>query len=272
MHVLITGASSGLGEELAYEYARRGAKVALFARRRERLEHVARACLAQGAKEAIVLVGDTTSRSDIAAATKELDERWGRVDRAYLNAGGGRMPDPNDPVLEDKLFQCCAGDESTVTAFSAESAEWIMRLNYLGVVYWLEPLLERMRKQRAGTIAVTGSLSADGNLLRSGPYTATKVAVRALLEGLRFDALKFNVRLCLIESGWFVSELTDPHANVPFLLPTKEAAAQAIRGVEAGKRVIRFPWQMSILSRMGASLPRGLRERIIDRYLPPIGP
>jgi NADP-dependent 3-hydroxy acid dehydrogenase YdfG len=272
LNVLVTGSSSGLGEEIAYGYARRGAKLALFARRRERLEHVARACLAQGAKEAIVLAYDTTSRSDIAAATKELDERWGRIDRAFLNAGGGRMPDPKDPVLEDKLFQCCSGDESSVTAFSADSAEWIMRLNYLGVVYWLEPLLERMRKQRSGTIAVTGSLSADGNLLRSGPYTATKVAVRALLEGLRFDALKFGVRLCLIESGWFVSELTDPHAKVPFLLPTAEAAAQAVRGVEAGKSVIRFPWQMSVLSRMGASLPRGLRERILDRYLPPIGP
>jgi short-subunit dehydrogenase len=175
-------------------------------------------------------------------------------------------------VREDSLLQCCAGEDSTVVAFSADSTEWLMRLNYLGIVYWLEPLLERMRRQRSGTIAVTGSLSADGNLLRSGPYTATKVAVRALLEGLRCDAWKFGIRICLIESGWFVSELTAPNAKVPFLLATEDAAARAIRGVEAGKAVIRFPWQMSVLSRLGASIPRSLRELFLDRYLPRIGP
>ena len=268
INVVITGASSGLGGEIALCYARRGARLALFARRREKLDEVARQCLEAGAVEARVVVGDTTDQSRVAEAIAELVGAWGRIDRAYLNAGGSG--DRFKAKREEHFLQCCSGDDLTAANFSAESTEWIVRLNYLGVVYWMAPLLGQMRRQRAGTIAVTGSLAADGNLPRSGPYTATKVALRALMDGLRWDARKMGVRLCLIECGWFISELTDPKARAPFVMTTDAAARRAVAGVEAGRRTLRFPWRMAVLSRLGTFVPRVIRDWFWDRMLPPI--
>jgi short-subunit dehydrogenase len=268
LNVLITGASSGLGEELAYGYARGGHAVALLARRKERLELVAARCLELGARDAVVLPFDTTVPGDVAAATAILDARFAHIDRAYLNAGGSG--DRFKRKRAQHFMECCTGDDLTAAAFRADSAEWVMRLNYLAVTYWLEPLLARMRRQGYGAIAVTGSVAADGNLPRSGPYTASKIALRLLLEGLRYDARKFGVRLCLIECGYFVSELTDPASGALFLLQTADAARRAMKGVEAGKAVIRFPWQMSLLSRVSALGSRRVRDWFWDRRLPPL--
>ena len=268
LNVLITGASSGLGEEIAYEYARRGHAVALLARRKDRLEAVAEKCRALGARDALVLPFDTTVRENIASALALLEARLPHIDRAYLNAGGSG--DRFKRKREEHFMECCTGDDLTAASFSADSAEWVMRLNYLAVVYWLEPLLARMRRQGYGTIAITGSVAADGNLPRSGPYTASKVSLRMLLEGLRYDARKMGVRLCLIECGYFVSELTDPKSGALFLMQTADAAARAIKGVEAGKGVIRFPWQMSWLSRLCALGPRWIRDWFWDRRLAPL--
>jgi NAD(P)-dependent dehydrogenase (short-subunit alcohol dehydrogenase family) len=268
LNVLVTGASSGLGEELAYGYARGGHAVALLARRKERLEAVAARCRELGARDAVVLTCDTTARDQVRDAVAALDARFGQIDRAYLNAGGSG--DKFKRKRAQHYMECCTGDDLTAIAFSAESAEWVMRLNYLAVVYWLEPLLARMRRQGHGTIAITGSVAADGNLPRSGPYTASKLSLRALLQGLRYDARKFGVRLCLIECGYFVSELTDPASGALFLLETADAAARAMKGVEAGKGVIRFPWQMSLVSRVCALGPRWIRDWFWDRRLPPL--
>jgi NADP-dependent 3-hydroxy acid dehydrogenase YdfG len=269
LNVVITGASSGLGEAFAHCYAERGARLALFARRRERLEQVAAACRARGAADARVMVGDTTDAARVSAAVTELAAAWGRLDRAFLNAGGSG--DQFKSKREQHFLQCCSGDDLTAYNFAAASAEWIVRVNYLGVIYWMEPLLRLMRGQGRGTIAVTGSLAADGNLPRSGPYTASKMALRALLDGLRHDARKLGVRLTLIECGWFISELTDVKAGAPFVMTAGQAARRAIRGVEAGKRVVRFPFRMSLLSRLGTFVPRPWRDRFWDRLLPQLG-
>jgi NADP-dependent 3-hydroxy acid dehydrogenase YdfG len=268
LHVVITGASSGLGEAIACEYARRGARVGLYARRADLLERVAARCRELGAADARPLVGDVRDRDAIAAACAELDAAWGRIDRGFLNAGGSG--DRFKGKAEAHYLQCCAGDDLTAANFSADSAEYVISVNYLGVVNWLDPLLARMRTQRSGTITVTGSIAADGNLPRSGPYTASKAALRALVDGLRHDAAKRGVRLCLIECGWFISELTSPKSSAPFVLTTAEAARRAVDGAERGQRLIRFPWQLSTLSRLGVLVPRRLQDRFWDRMLPPL--
>src|SRR6266849_5156551 len=125
--VVITGASSGLGAEIAAVYARRRARIALFARRREHLDAVAERCRTLG----------TTDEGRVGQAVSELVSAWGRIDRAYLNAGGSG--DRFKRKREEHFLQCCAGDDLTAANFSASSAEWIVRLNYLGVVYWMDP-------------------------------------------------------------------------------------------------------------------------------------
>lgn len=254
-HVLVTGASSGIGAAVAEAYARRGSHLALLARRGERLEQVAARCRELGAAEARVLVADVRVREQVDRALAGLAD-WPRLDRAYLNAGSAGRSGPTPA-----FWRCCAATEHGAAAFDAAAAAEPLRANYLGVVYCLEPVLARMRAQGSGAIAVTGSMSVDGLLVGSGPYSASKAAVRALLEGLRHDAARFGVQLTLIEPGFVTTEMLDGHRWVPFERSAADAAARFVAGVEAGETVIRYPWQMSALARAGKLIPRPVRER-----------
>jgi NADP-dependent 3-hydroxy acid dehydrogenase YdfG len=252
--VLITGASSGIGAEIARQYAARGARLALFARRRHRLDEVAAECTARGAAEVLVLAGDTTAKEEVDAAARRLD----RIDRAFLNAGGYGPAEAGVRAVE-----------WSAAGFTARAAEDLMRANYLGVAYWLEALLPIMRGA-GGTIAVTGAQAADRGYPLHGPYAAAKAATRALVDSLRADAGRFGVTLCLIEPGCVESDLTANHCcdEMPFLQPTDRAVAAFIAGVEAGRPVVRWPRRASWLSHLAALAPRPLFDRWALRKLP----
>lgn len=260
--VLVTGASSGIGEAIAYEYARRGARLALFARRREALDDVAKRCRELGAAEARVIVGDTTDPASVEAAAKELEGAWPRVDRAFLNAGGYGVRDSEAMARARDVEWSAAG-------FSAASTERVMRLNYLGVVYWLERLLPGMRREGSGSIIVTGAQAADRGFPKHGPYSASKAAIRALFDSLRPDAARYGVRLSIVEPGCVESGMTRANCcdEMPFLQPTDKSAARIVQGVEAGEAVIRFPWYASALSHFAASVPRPIFDIWAERRL-----
>jgi NAD(P)-dependent dehydrogenase (short-subunit alcohol dehydrogenase family) len=257
LHVLVTGASSGIGAQIARAYARRGARVALFARRRGALDSVAAACRIDGAADAVVLAGDVTRRDDIAAAFDVLDRRWPRLDRAVLNAGTAIRDEAARSFVE-----CCTSDAQTAIGFDAAVAETIVRTNLFGVIFFLEPVLTRMRDGGGGRIAVTGSMAADGLLHRSGPYMASKAALRALIDGLRLDACNLNIGLTLLEPGFVSTGMTDgiPY-RMPFLLTAERCAETFVRGIEAGADRIRTPWQMAAINYFAGYVPRPLRNR-----------
>lgn len=263
MRVVVTGGSSGIGAEIARQYADRGARIALFARRKDKLDAVAEECRARGAAEARVLVGDTTDCARVAEACRELTEAWNGVDRAFLNAGGY---DVGDPIA----MQRARDVEWTALGFRAAAAEAVMRVNYLGVTYWLEALLPVMRAQANGTIAVTGAQTADRGFPAHGPYAASKAALRALCDSLRADAARFGITLSLIEPGCVESELTGNHCcdSMPFLQPTAKAVSKFLEGVEEGRAVVRWPVQSSLSSRFAAAVPRPLFDAWAKSRLP----
>jgi NADP-dependent 3-hydroxy acid dehydrogenase YdfG len=263
MRVIVTGGSSGIGAEVARQYAATGARVAVFARRQDKLEAVAADCRARGAAEARVYVGDTTDQARVEAVVGELVASWGGIDRAYLNAGGYTVSDP-------AAMQRARDVEWTAVGFRAAAADAVMRVNYLGVAYWLEALLPVMRAQHAGTIAVTGAQTADRGFPAHGPYAAAKSAVRALCDSLRADAARFGITLALIEPGCVQSELTDNHCcdSMPFLQATDKAVARFIAGVEHKRAIVRWPMHASLSSRLAAAVPRALFDRWATRKLP----
>jgi NADP-dependent 3-hydroxy acid dehydrogenase YdfG len=265
LDVIVTGASSGIGAEIARQYAARGARLALFARRAAKLEEVAADCRARGATDALVVPGDTTDAAQVAAAAHTIIERWGKVDRAFLNAGGYDVSNAME-------MQRARDVEWTAAGFRAASAEAVMRLNYVGVTYWLEEILPVMRRQRAGTIAVTGAQTADRGFPLHGPYAAAKAAVRALCDSLRADAARFGVSISLIEPGCVVSQLTENHCcdAMPFLQQTDVAVGHFIAGVEDRRAVVRWPARSSWSSRLAAAVPRPLFDRWAIRKLPPV--
>lgn len=263
LNVVVTGSSSGIGAEIARQYAARGARLALFARRRARLDEVADECRTRGAADVLVVAGDTTDQAAVDAAARTIVDRWGTVDRAFLNAGGYDVSN----ALE---MQRTRDVEWTAAGFRAASAEAVMRLNYVGVTYWLEAMLPVMRRQGSGTIAVTGAQTADRGFPLHGPYAAAKAAVRALCDSLRADAARFGITLSLIEPGCVVSQLTENHCcdSMPFLQPTDVAVQHFIAGVEGGSAVVRWPVSSSLSSRMAAAVPRPIFDWWAIRKLP----
>jgi len=184
--VVITGASSGLGEATARHLAQAGAKLVLGARRLDRLQSIARE-LSLG--ERTVLKMDVTDRAQVQALVDRAMETHGRVDVMLNNAG--LMPQaPLDRLKVD---------------------EWdrMIDVNIKGVLYGIAAVLPHMQRQKSGHIINVSSVAGH----RVGPgfavYAATKFAVRALSEGLRQEVKPYNIRTTVISPGAVATELPD---------------------------------------------------------------
>lgn len=174
---IVTGASSGIGAGLAQALARRGARVALVARRRERLEQVAAGIEAEGGT-ALVVPCDVGRRAEVEAAAATVVEQLGRIDLLVNNAGYNRHVLFKDHDVED--------------------VERMMRVNYMSVVWWTKAALPAMRAQGCGWIVNLSSVAGKLGQPDEAAYAATKFAVAGLSEslGYEFDPLGIHV-LCV---------------------------------------------------------------------------
>lgn len=236
--ILITGASSGIGAELALHLAQYGGKIALQARRRVRLEAVAEQVRAKGAS-ALVLEGDVTDPAQVTAQAAQLKDEQGPVDVAFLNAGLGKP--------------------TALTRFNGAKWRRMFEINVFGVINWLDALLPDMLQLERGIVAITSSLAGQCGLPGSGAYSATKAAVSTLAESLRVEARPRGIQISSIEPGFIRSELTEDNKfPMPFLMDTDEAVRIIADEVAEGAPVIRFPWQMSAAIATLRALPTPL--------------
>jgi NADP-dependent 3-hydroxy acid dehydrogenase YdfG len=183
---LVTGASSGIGEATALALAAEGARVAVAARRRDRLEALVKRIEERGG-QALPLVVDVTDEAQVREMVQRTRDQWGRVDILVNNAGVahfGRI------------------DE-------AKTEEWreMVNLNLLGVMYATQAVLPLMKAQGSGHIVNLSSVA--GRTVRAGNvvYSATKWGVGAFSEGLRQEVEKQHIRVTLIEPGVVATEL-----------------------------------------------------------------
>jgi NADP-dependent 3-hydroxy acid dehydrogenase YdfG len=184
--VVITGASSGLGEATARHLSSHGATVVLGARRTERIESLAGE-IAQAGGIAVALRTDVTRREDVAALVDRAVEAFGRIDVMINNAG--LMP--NSPL--DRL--------------KVDDWERMIDVNIKGVLYGIAAALPHMQRRKAGHFINVSSVA--GHKIRPGSavYAATKHAVRALSEGLRLEMKPYNIRTTVISPGAVATEL-----------------------------------------------------------------
>lgn len=184
--IIITGASSGLGEATAHRLAKNGAKLVLGARREERLKSLVDAIVEQGG-EAIYRVTDVTERDQVEALAAAARETYGRIDVLVNNAG--LMPlSPLDQLKVDEWEQ-------------------MIDVNIKGVLYGIAAVLPTMREQHAGHIINLSSVAGHVVFPASAVYSATKFAVKALSEGLRQEGGK-EIRSTNISPGAIATELT----------------------------------------------------------------
>jgi len=191
--VVITGASSGLGEATARLLSAEGAIVVLGARRVERLKSLADELNAKGGK-ALAVIADVTDHEQVKKLVDIAVQKFGRIDVMINNAG--LMP--QSPLERLKLD------------------EWdrMIDVNIKGVLYGIAAALPYMKQQKSGHIINVSSVA--GHKIRPGAtvYAATKFAVRALSEGLRQEVKPYNIRTTVISPGAVATELpnsvTDP--------------------------------------------------------------
>jgi short-subunit dehydrogenase len=233
--IVITGASSGIGEALALEYAAPGVALALSGRDGERLRAVAESCRTRGAAvDAVAL--DVTDRAALADWLTRFDDAH-PVDLLVANAG----------VSIDK-------DNSSLDDFSI--VRQTMAVNVDGVFNTVEPLIGRMMGRRRGQIALVSSLASFIGLPYSASYNASKAAVRVWGESIRYVLKKHGVGVSVICPGFVTTRLT---ANAPFPMPFLMTAAQAAviirRGLASNRPRIAFPIGTKAAVWFGATLP-----------------
>ncbi len=239
---VITGASSGIGWEMAKELARQGCHVGLIARRRERLEALAAECQGYGVRAAVA-PADVAERDKVLAAFKLLRETLGPVDLLIANSGVGR-PTPLEPM-------------------DMESVDNMIRVNYLGVVYSIEGVLPEMLQRGKGHLAAISSLAAYKGMPGESGYCSSKVAVNTYMEGLRIQLRRRGIAVTTVCPGFIRTPMTEVNQfPMPFVMNADKAARKILRAIARKKKVYDFPFATNLMMRSLRWMPDFLVARI----------
>ena len=241
-HIVITGASSGLGAALARQYAQKGVRVGLIARRGALLKDLANALALTGA-HVWIGVADVTDRESIARILLAEDSH-NPIDLIIANAGisGGTFG---------------AGE-------SEEQARAIFATNYDGAMNTVMPLLPKMKERKRGQIALMASLAGFRGFPSAPAYCASKAALRVWGEGLRGEMIPHGVQVNVICPGYVDTAMT--RANqfpMPFLMNAKRAAKIMVRGLKANRARIAYPFPTAFAAWLLAVLPPGWTDGML---------
>jgi len=241
--IVITGASSGIGEALAIDYAQPGVALALNGRDASRLEAVVSQCRAKGATVVADIV-DVTDREALAAWLTAFDDDH-PVDLLIANAG----------ISIDK-------DNSSLDDFAR--IHQTFDVNVGGVLNTVEALLPRLMARRKGQIAVVSSLASFVGLPYSASYNASKAAVRVWGESIRYVLKKYDIGVSVICPGFVVSRMTaNAPFPMPFLMTAQHASAIIRRGLARNHARIAFPIGTKAAVWLGQALPGRWTARLL---------
>jgi short-subunit dehydrogenase len=239
----VTGASSGIGREVAKQLAQSGWTVAISARRAPDLESLA----AEHPGKMIVAPLDITDQDAVAAAVTDIEARAGRpIMRAILNAG---------TYLRD------TGTDFDVARFKVQ-----VDVNLVGTANCIAALLPRLLAAKHGQIGIVGSLAGLSGLPGSVTYSTTKAGLIAMAQSLNFDCRKVGVGMSMILPGFVKTPLTDKNTiPMPYLMEVKDAARVILRGLDAGRFIIAFPGPLAWPLRFLRILPAPLYFALVAR-------
>jgi len=271
--VWIVGASSGIGEALALALARRGARLALSARGRERLEAVCAACdaaagagptagdagaLANAAVEpahraespapagVFALALDLSRAGEIERARDRLLAAWGGIDLVVFNAGTYR------PLRAWEL--------------TAEAVRETLETNLVGTMSGTAAVLPTLLAQGHGAIALVGSVAGYGGLPKALVYGPSKAALINFAEVLHLDLSPRGIGVFLIDPGFVATPLTAQNDfAMPALQTPEQAAAAIVDGFARGDFEIHFPKRFTRALKLLQLLPRPLYFALIRR-------
>jgi short-subunit dehydrogenase len=228
--ILITGASSGIGAGLAHEFARRGYRLALAARRTEKLEALVPKLLADGAAQALVIALDVADTDAIAPAVQRAAAQLGRLDIVVANAGVGYVT----PAGKDKL----------------PLVRETLIVNLLGAIATIEAALPIFRAQGFGQVVGITSVAGAKGLAGFGAYSASKAGLRRYLQSLRAEVRGTPIVVTELAPGYIDTAINREKGARPFLIDAGKGAALMARMIErrVGMRWVPvLPWTVIAL-------------------------
>ncbi|MGQ7934602.1 SDR family NAD(P)-dependent oxidoreductase [Paraburkholderia sp. D1E] len=250
-HIVITGASAGLGRALALAYAAPGVVLGLIGRDEGRLEASAQACRAKGAS----------------VKTGLIDVRNAQAMQTWLH-----QFDDTHPI---DLLIANAGAASTL----ASAQDWeelertaaIVDTNFYGAMHAVLPVIARMRPRRNGQIALISSLAALRGMAISPAYCASKAAIKAYGDSVRPILSRDGIRVSIVLPGFVKTAMSDVFpGDKPFLWSADKAAQHIQRKLKVGRAEIAFPSLLAFGMRLLPLLPAVMADAILGglSYLP----
>ncbi len=228
----VTGASSGIGRQLALDLAAEGYTVAATARSADKLHDMALAASGYAGK-IIPLPGDVTDADVMEAIVERIEAETGPIVLAVFNAGG-YLPGKGSGLQVDSF-------KNTYD------------INVMGVVNGLVPVVEMMKIRKRGQIAFVSSVSGYGGLPLASAYGASKAAVINMAEALKFDFDNMNIRIQCINPGFIDTPLTAGNKfTMPALMPVDRAVKRITKGLRMGGFELTFPrrftWWLKLIN------------------------
>ncbi len=247
--VLITGAGSGIGRQLALTLAAEGAKIAAIDLQAASLDALA---MDLKGKPVAHSTADVTDTRAVAAAVEQLEAKLGPTDILIASAGIGR--------------------ETSALDLHAEDVADHIRINLIGVSNSIAAVLPGMRQRRQGHLVAISSLASYRGLPRMAGYCASKAGVNALMDSLRVELKPFGIAATTLCPGWIRTPMTAniDVPNVP-MMTVEAAVRRMVEAIRARKTFVAFPgglvWQARLLRYLPLRAGDWLAAQVLRRIL-----
>jgi short-subunit dehydrogenase len=246
-NILITGASSGIGYELAKQFAGEGCNLILLARRKEILDSLAHKIKT----DKITILNyqcDIRNKSEVKNVFGDIRKKNEQIDIAILNSG--------------------VGLKSSVQDFKADIADETFQVNVLGMIYCIEELLKDFLPRKSGMIVGVSSIADVRGFPTNGFYSASKAAASTLLESIRVELRRYNIKVINVRPGFVSTPMTSKNKfKMPFLMDAAKAAGIIIAGIKKEKKMIQFPLGTVIGGKLIKLLPNSIFDFIFSNRL-----
>ena len=251
--VLITGASSGIGKALAFEFAKKGSIVAIASRRINRLKEVAHDIHQSGPNipVPVAVQCDITKRNEVKALIKTCVDKIGGIDILVNNAGIGVYGDTERTSVDDFRH--------------------VMEVNYFGSLYCIFETLPFMKRSGKGLIINIASVAAKFGVPYLGAYCSSKAALVAISQNLRIELAKSGISVAIVYPGYTQTEFFKNEKNVGgahrpkgSYAPCHKVAGAVVKAIEGGKKEIVLSMEGKALTLFRTLFP-GLVERAMEK-------